>query len=306
MESPIIGFVGLGNMGTPMAKRLAAAGFSLRVHDSDAGAVERFVGRCPVPVAAGPADLGRGSDVVITVLPTGAAVRQALLGEPEGAGENVLAGLAPGAVVIDMGSSEPLGTRRLGAALAARRVGLIDAPVSGGVRRAVDGTLTIMVGGETALIEDSLALLRAMGRDIRPTGDLGSGHAMKALNNYVSAAGIIAAAEALVAGKNFGLDPQVMLEILNTSSGRNNATENKFAQQVFSRDFASGFTMGLMVKDLETAQDLAAAGGLDLPFADQCVDLWRRALTRLGAGADHTEVVRLWEEEAGVTLVTKS
>ena len=289
---PRIGFVGLGNMGRPMAENLLKAGFELAVADADprrlAGLGVRAV------LAASLTELGRMSDLVVTMLPDGKIVRKALLGD-EGSNDGVLAGLASGSLVVDMSSSAPVGTRELGATLAARGIALVDAPVSGGVKRAIDGTLAIMVGGADGDIERCRPLLAAMGRDIFPTGPLGSGHAMKALNNYVSAAGLAAAAEAVLVGRRFGLDPAKMVDILNASTGRNNATENKLKQFILPKRYAAGFTLGLMAKDLRTALETAEATATPTPLAAACIALWSDAEAKLGGAADHTEIARYLE-----------
>jgi 3-hydroxyisobutyrate dehydrogenase len=289
---PRIGFVGLGNMGRPMAENLLKAGFALAVADADPRRLASLGVRALLPASL--AELGRMSGLVVTMLPDGKIVREALLGD-EGGNDGVIAGLAAGALVIDMSSSAPVGTRALGATLAARGVALVDAPVSGGVKRAVDGTLAIMVGGADADIERCRPLLAAMGRDIFPTGPLGSGHAMKALNNYVSAAGLAAAAEAVLVGRRFGLDPTTMVDILNASTGRNNATENKLKQLILSKRYAAGFTLGLMAKDLRTALETAEATATPAPLAAACIALWNAAEAKLGGAADHTEIARYLE-----------
>jgi 3-hydroxyisobutyrate dehydrogenase len=289
---PRIGFVGLGNMGAPMAENLLKAGFEPALADADPGRLAGFATRATLPASL--AELGRASELVITMLPDGKIVRKVLCGA-EGSNDGILAGLAAGSLVIDMSSSAPVGTRALGAELAARGVALVDAPVSGGVKRAVDGTLAIMVGGAAADVERCRPLLAAMGRDIFPTGPLGSGHAMKALNNYVSAAGLAAAAEAVLVGQRFGLDPAVMTDILNASTGRNNATENKFKQFIVPKRYAAGFTMGLMAKDLRTALETAEATHTPAPLAAACIALWNQAEAKLGPAADHTEIARYLE-----------
>jgi 3-hydroxyisobutyrate dehydrogenase len=289
---PRIGLVGLGNMGAPMAENLLKAGFALALADADPGRLAGFGGRAALPASL--AELGRASELVVTMLPDGKIVRKVLCGT-SGSNDGVLAGLAAGSLVIDMSSSAPVGTRELGAELAARGVALVDAPVSGGVKRAVDGTLAIMVGGAAADIERCRPLLAAMGRDIFPTGPLGSGHAMKALNNYVSAAGLAAAAEAVLVGRRFGLDPAVMTDILNASTGRNNATENKLKQFILSRRYSAGFSLGLMAKDLRTALETAEATATPAPLAAACIALWNAAEARLGGAADHTEIARYLE-----------
>jgi len=287
--TPRIGVVGLGNMGRPMAENLLKGGFALAVADVDPRRLAGLGVKALLPASL--AVLGEMSEIVITMLPDGKIVRKALLGA-DGSNDGVLDGLQPGSLVIDMSSSAPVGTRELGAELAARGIALVDAPVSGGVKRAIDGTLAIMVGGADADIERARPLLAAMGRDIFPTGPLGSGHAMKALNNYVSAAGLTAAVEALAVGEKFGLDPNVMTDVLNASSGRNNTTENKLRQFILSKTFASGFSAALMAKDVRTADELGAAIGVATPLAEACAVLWGEAAARLGPTADHTEYGR--------------
>ncbi|HEX3500093.1 MAG TPA: NAD(P)-dependent oxidoreductase [Stellaceae bacterium] len=289
---PRIGFVGLGNMGRPMAENLLKAGFGLAVADADPKRLAGLGVKALLPASL--AVLGEMSDIVITMLPDGKIVRKALLGD-EGSNDGVLDGLTAGSLVVDMSSSAPVGTRALGAELASRGIALVDAPVSGGVKRAIDGTLAIMVGGEAADIERCRPLLAAMGREVFPTGPLGSGHAMKALNNYVSAAGLAAAAEAVLVGQRFGLDPATMVDILNASTGRNNATENKFKQFILPKRYAAGFTLGLMAKDLRTALETAEATDTRTPLAAACIALWNEAEAKLGAAADHTEIARYLE-----------
>jgi 3-hydroxyisobutyrate dehydrogenase len=293
-----IGLVGLGNMGRPMAARIRAAGFELVVFDARADVARTVTGACGAIAADSLAALAERSDVVVTMLPDGATVSRVVLGP----GDRLLGRLAPGAAVVDMGSSSPTGTRDLGARLAAHGVGLLDAPVSGGVRRAADGTLSIMVGGDAALVARCTPLFRAVGERVFECGTLGSGHAMKALNNLVSAAGLLAAAEALVVGRRFGLDPSRMLDVLNASTGRNYATEQKLSQFVLSRRFDAGFSLALMVKDLATALDLARETDTPAPLAAECGALWTRAAAALEPGADHTAIVRWLESLAGVTL----
>lgn len=293
-----VGLVGLGNMGRPMAARVRAAGLPLTVHDVRTDVVHEVAAACDAVAAPSLAALASTSEVVVTMLPDGLTVRRAVLGP----GDCLLTGLATGSIVVDMGSSSPTGTRALGAELAGHGIGMLDAPVSGGVRRAADGTLTIMVGGDPALVARCRPLLDAVGTQRFECGPLGAGHAMKALNNLVSAAGLLAAGEALLVGQRFGLDPARMLEVLNASTGRNYATEHKLAQFVLSRRFDAGFSLALMVKDLGTALDLADDTGTPAAFAAECRVLWTRAAEALEAGADHTAVVRWLETLAGTTL----
>ena len=227
------------------------------------------------------------ADVVIMLLPNGKIVREAV--------SAMRAHLRRGTILMDMSSSDPIGTRSLGEELIAAGIAFIDAPVSGGVRRAVTGTLAIMVGGEGATIDRVAPLLSAMGSSIFRTGALGSGHAMKALNNYVSAAGLVAAVEALQVGRKFGLDPALMADILNASSGKNNTTELKLKQFIISETFDDGFPLRLMAKDVRTADDLAHALGIATPLADLCAGLWDAAARELAEKANHTEMIRYME-----------
>jgi 3-hydroxyisobutyrate dehydrogenase len=294
-----IGFIGLGNMGRPMARRLAEAGYRLVVADKDEEAVRYFlaVNGARASAAGSLAQLGRSVEAVITMLPDGKTVREVALGEA-----GFASSLRANSIVVDMSSSDPVGTRELGTRLEARGIHLVDAPVSGGVKRADDGSLAAMVGGDPETIDHVRPLLDAMAKQIVLTGPLGSGHAMKALNNLVSAAGLWIAAEALLIGKHFGLAPDTMVDVLNASTGRNNSTENKFKQQILSRTFSSGFSLGLMAKDLRTAQDLAAATGSFAPFTRECAALWNEAAGKLGESADHTAAVRILEQENGQQL----
>lgn len=284
-----VAFVGLGKMGMPLARRLLAAGHAVRGSDAQPVARQAFAetggDACETAQAA-----AKGADMLITMLPDGAIVRDVLLG----AGA-VADAMRPGGLVIDMSSSAPLGTRALGEELAKLGLRLLDAPVSGGVKRAADGTLTVMTGGKAADFEEARPLLEAMAKTIIHTGSLGSGHAVKALNNYVSAAGLAAACEALLIGQAFGIDPAVMVDVFNASTGRNNSTEVKLKPFVLSRSFASGFSMALMSKDIRTAAELARQLQQPAEGCEQAAALWSAASASLGRDADHTEIFRFLE-----------
>jgi 3-hydroxyisobutyrate dehydrogenase len=282
-----ITFIGLGQMGLPMARRLIQAGFTVR------GADPADVPRGALIEAGGSAfasaaEAAKGAAMVITMLPTGAIVRDALLGAGAGASR----AMAKGALVIDMSSSAPTDTVGLAADLEALGLTLIDAPVSGGVKRAIDGSLAIMAGGPAEAVERARPVLAAMGKSIFATGPIGSGHAMKALNNYVSAAGLVAACEALLVGGQFGLAPETIVDVLNASTGRNNSTEVKMKPFVISEAFNSGFSLALMAKDLRIAADLADHLGLPLPQIQSVATLWEDAKAGLDRQADHTEIHR--------------
>ncbi|HWK72394.1 MAG TPA: NAD(P)-dependent oxidoreductase [Burkholderiaceae bacterium] len=294
--TPRIGFVGIGAMGAPMAGCLLKAGYQLAVYDSNPDRTAAFAKDHGIEPAATLADLGKESDVVITILPNSAIVDEVLFG-PQG----LASSLRAGAVVIEMTSGIPSQTVAFSERLARQGVVLFDAPVSGGVPRARTGELTIMAGGEQADIDAAMPILNALGGVI-PTGKVGSGHAMKALNNLVSSAGFLIGIEALIIGSRFGIDPETMVDVLNVSTGMNNSTQKKFKQYVLSRKFDSGFAMSLMVKDLTIALGIAHENNVNAPFADLCRNLWAGANAVLGPQADHTAVALLSEQLAGIQI----
>ena len=268
-----VGFIGLGVMGKLMAANVAAAGFTLQSYDIK-GTGNRKSAQ----------DAARGADVLITMLPDGDDVRDAVL--------EALPALRRGAVVVDMSSSEPAGTRALGKALAAKGIRMMDAPVSGARFKAKDGTLAIMVGGDRASFRKVLPLLQTMGTKIFYCGPLGAGHAVKALNNYLGAAGTLAGFEALLVAQRFGLDPKPMIEAINASTGRNSTTERKIPQDVLTGAFASGFKLALMTKDVGIAAGLARGLGLKTPFLAETLKHWKAAQKLLPRDADHTEIYK--------------
>jgi 3-hydroxyisobutyrate dehydrogenase len=287
-----IAFIGLGMMGLPMATRLIGAGFAVRGSDLSDDARKAFKARGGQAFTTA-TEAAAGTSFLIAMLPDGDIVRETLIGSGAAAKS-----LRPGAIVIDMSSSAPLGTRRLAEELAAIGIGLIDAPVSGGVKRAADGSLAIMAGGDTSAIARARPFLQAMGK-VFETGPVGSGHAIKALNNYVSAAGLAAACEAVLVADKFGIDPAVLVDVLNASTGRNNSTELKLKPFILSGSFASGFSIALMAKDLRTAAELADEIGIEAVGARSAAELWTAAATALGKSADHTEIHRFLAAKAG-------
>ncbi|UWR38467.1 NAD(P)-dependent oxidoreductase [Sulfitobacter sp. W074] len=285
-DLPKITFLGLGQMGLPMAANLVSAGY--RVQGCDLSEAARLQGsKAGILTSATPVEVASQTDIIITILPNGGIVREALLGA-----DGALAGNAQPSLVIDMSSSAPTETIALGDDLVARGIVLMDAPVSGGRKRAIDGSLTIMAGGADAVITQAEPALLAMGERVFRCGGLGAGHAMKAINNYVSGAGAVAAMEAVVLGRSFGLDPEKMVDILNVSTGRNNTTEAKLRQFILSESYASGFGLGLMAKDIGIAAELAEAQGVKLPTLRAMAALWRDAADVLKEGSDHTEMFR--------------
>jgi 3-hydroxyisobutyrate dehydrogenase len=291
-----IAFVGLGNMGVPMAAQLAAKGFALALYDYRPEAVRAFADAHGGRAAASLADAAHGVDAAITMLPDDRAVREVVLG----AGGLVTA-LAPGAIVIDMGTSHPRATIDIGSELAQRNIAYVDAPVMGGVVFAKDATLDVMVGGNDEDIVRCQPIFAAIGRQVFRCGALGSGHALKALANYVNAGALINLIEALAIGRKFGLDSKVMADALvHMCAGRQHPLEKKVIPQVLTHKFATGMTLGLIAKDVSIAADFGHSIGAMMPLADCVRDIWGKAEADIGGNADHTEVARLWEEGNGI------
>lgn len=288
MATPVIGFVGLGQMGLPMARRLADGGFRVVAQDMDANRVKELCESHPEQIVAATDEAGWGGvDILITMLPNSAIVESVLLQD------GVAAELKAGALVIDMSSSEPLRSSQLEKLLRERGLKFLDAPVSGGVKRAEEAKLAVMVGGDRELFERARPILEAMGTTIIHVGPAGAGHAAKALNNYVSAAHLVATVEALHAAEQFGIDPHVMTDILNASSGRNATSENKAKQFMLSGTFGSGFALKLMTKDVRIADDLIHALKTCSVLADQVLAIWSKASESADSATDHTAMYRL-------------
>lgn len=284
-----VGFVGLGNMGLPMATRLVEAGHEVLGYDVAESAREALARAGGTAVD----DLGgvAAADVLVLMLPDSKVV-ESVLAEPA-----LRAALRPGLAVVDMSSSEPARTRTLAADLDVAGVHLVDAPVSGGVKGAVGGTLTIMIGGAASVVARITPMLEVLGKPVH-AGPVGSGHAIKALNNLLSATHLWITSEAMVAGERFGLDPEVMLAIFNGSSGRSGSTENKWPNFILPGGYDSGFGLRLMLKDMRIAVGLAEQVGAPHTLGEDAVELWARAAGDLPERADHTEVAK-WLAEKG-------
>jgi 3-hydroxyisobutyrate dehydrogenase len=288
----LIGFVGLGNMGEPMTRRLAAAGHVVLGYDLAQAARDRLAGVAGVTVTEAVTDVADGADIVILMLPDSAAVEQVLLGD------GLLGRITPPTLIADMSSSEPTRTRALAERAAGRGVTLIDAPVSGGVVGAREGSLTIMAGGSPADLEALRPVLGVLGSRIVHAGPVaGAGHAIKALNNLMSAAHLLVSCEAIQAGQAFGLDPAVIVDIVNGSSGRSGSTQTKWPRYILPATFDSGFSMRFMVKDMAIALRLAQGAGCPAPLSQAALELWATAADAMPPGADHTEIGR-WLRQA--------
>lgn len=292
-EKNKVGFVGIGNMGAPMVRNLAKAGIPVLAFDLRPEVLEAVTADSNLVTAASSlAEVGQKCTTVITMLPTGADVHDAVMGK-----DGIASKMASDSIVIDMSSSEPTGTVELAKELHARGLHLVDAPVSGGVPGAVKATLTLMTGGEDEVVARVEKTLDAMGHVYR-TGPVGSGHAAKALNNFLSAASLTATSEALLVAQKFGLDGAKMADIWNVSTGRSNTTENKLHQHILNRKFAAGFTLKLLDKDVKIARELAKSVNVRADYLDRVSGLLGEALEDLGDEADHTALFKHIEKLA--------
>jgi 3-hydroxyisobutyrate dehydrogenase len=292
-----VAFIGLGAIGTPMAKHLARPPFELTVWNRTHEKAVAFGKENAARVAASPAEAARGSDFVITCLPTSRDV-ESLLGGNDG----LLAGIARGATLLDCTSGDPEVSRRIAARLQEAGVSFIDAPVSGGVSGAERGALTVMCGGDPAAFERARPILESFAGKIVHCGPVGAGHALKAVNNTLLAVNIWSAGEGLAALARAGVDVKAALDVINASSGRSNATENLFPERVITRAFPRTFRLALLDKDVGIAASVAREQKVPSPLIQLTSELYRLAHGALGEEADHVEVVKLIEQWAGLEI----
>lgn len=294
---PRVAFLGLGAIGAPMARHLARR-FDTAVWNRTASKAVAFAStQHGVTQARTPADAVSTRDLVFTCLPTSREVESLLDGAT-----GLLAGLAKGTLVIDCTSGDPASSRRIAARFAEHGVGFLDAPVSGGTSGAEEGALTIMVGGDAAALERARPALETVAKKIIHCGAVGSGNAIKAINQALLAINIWSAAEGLVALKRAGVDPRVALDVINASSGRSNATMNLIPERVLTRAFPRTFKLALLDKDVGIAADIAREQRVAAPLLQLAAELFRAAHSTLGEEADHVEAVKLVERWAGVEI----
>ena len=293
-----VAFLGLGAIGTPMARHLAKPPFELAVWNrTRAKAVAFAAAGASVRAAASPLDAAKGAEIVITCLPTSTDVESLL----DGAG-GLISGLEKGAVLVDCTSGDPAGSRRIAARLAERGIDFLDAPVSGGVAGAEKGALTVMVGGDARVLERVRPVLAAFGAKIVHCGAVGTGDALKAVNNALLAVHIWSCAEGLAALAKAGVTPAVALDVINASSGRSNSSQNLFPERVLSRAFPRTFRLALLDKDVGIAAGVAKEQRVPAPIIALTAELFRAAHNALGEEADHVEAVRLLEQWAQVEI----
>lgn len=295
MATRTVAFLGLGAIGRPMAARLAHAdGVSLAVWNRTAERAASFGREHGARVAASPADAARAADVVITCLPVSADVESLLDGD-----SGLLAAMANGAALVDCTSGDPATSRRIAARLAERGIGFLDAPVSGGTSGAEQGTLTVMVGGDVALLDRVRPVIEAFGKKIVHCGAVGSGDALKSVNNALLAVNLWSTGEGLAALAKAGVRPDVALDVINASSGRSNASMNLFPERVLTRTFPRTFRVALLDKDVGIAAGVAREQKVASPLLQLTAELFRLAHVELGEEADHVEAVKLIERWAG-------
>lgn len=292
-----IAFIGLGKMGLPMVENLAKHQDNVFAYDASEEIREQIKKNCENRFELID-DLNelQDIDIAILMLPNGIIVKECLLGV-EGC-QGLIEKLNKNAIVIDMSSSSPLDTEELKLSLQDHQLNLVDAPVSGSVPKAKKGTLAIMVGGDKEIIEKIEPVLKTMGEKLFYTGKTGSAHTMKALNNYVYAAGLLATSEALLMAKELDIDLSIFADVLNASSGKNVATETKVKQHMLTEgDFKGGFSLALMAKDLRIAYELKEKLGFAPSQLKLCHETWQDALKGLHSSADNLEIYHALEEQ---------
>lgn len=297
--SETLGFIGLGNMGAPMAGRLIDAGHSLVVHDVRSSAVESFVER-GAERASSPAELASRVETILLSLPTPPVV------EAVARGDNGLASGDKVKRIVDLSTTGPQVAESIGATFKERGVRWLDCPVSGGVGGAKAGTVAVMFSGPRADYDDLLPALQVIGKPFYIGDKPGLAQMMKLVNNCLSAAAMALSSEAVVAGAKAGIPPKVMIDVINAGSGRNTATSQKFPQSILPGTFDYGFATGLMHKDVKLFIEEAKRMGLSLEGCQVVFDIWQRTLDKLGPDSDFTRIVTLMEEEAGVEVRAES
>lgn len=294
---PVIGFIGIGQMGRWMSEHLLNHGYEVEVFDKDEQACT-LLSEKGARVSSSILELGQVSDFVITMLPNSQIVESVIEGQ-----DGLMSCMRPGTMIIDMSSSYVLSTRRLAEKVSAKGINLLDAPVSGGVKGAKEATLTIMVGGSEENFDKVFPILQCMGKNVKRVGGTGAGHALKALNNYLSAASLYATTEAMVLAKSLDLDPNIALDIINKSTGQSYSTHYKFPSFVLPRSFNSGFSLELLLKDVKMVTSMARDNGVPVLLAGLVEQIYQAAKQSSEEDKpDHTEVVKYLESLTGIEV----
>jgi len=286
-----IGFIGLGIMGKPMSKNLIKAGYSLVVNDVNKQAVAELAA-LGAETAENAAEVARMSDLVITMLPNSPHVKTVVLGKG-----GVIEGAKPGQIVVDMSSIAPLASKEVGAALAAKGVEMLDAPVSGGEPKAIDGTLSIMVGGKQEIFDQCLPILRKLGASVVLCGGIGAGNTTKLANQIIVALNIAALSEAMVLASKAGVDPEVVYKAIRGGLAGSTVMDAK-APMILAGNFKPGFRIELHIKDLANAIETGHDVGVPLPLTSQVMEIMQALKVDGKAANDHSGIVQYYEKLA--------
>ena len=293
-----IGFIGLGIMGKPMSKNLLKAGYDVTVCDINAAAVNEVVA-LGAKVATTPKDVAAQTEIIITMLPNSPQVKAVVLGE-----NGIIEGARPGTIVVDMSSIAPLAAQEVAKALAAKNVEMLDAPVSGGEPKAIDATLSIMVGGKQAIFDECLPILKCMGASALLVGDVGAGNVTKLANQIIVALNIAALSEALVLATKAGVDPELVFNAIKGGLAGSTVMNAK-APLMLDRKFDPGFRINLHIKDLANVMETAHDIGVPLPLTAGVMEILQ-ALKIDGLGnADHGAIVKYYEKLSQVEVRRK-
>ncbi len=292
-----VGFIGVGRMGAPMVRRLLAHGYEVCIRDVSEAAVAPFRGQPGVTICGSPREVAGQVPVVLLSLPLPKTLLDVVLG-PDG-----VAAAGPGRCVIDTSTSGARASRAVGAELGAKGLQFLDAPVSGGVPGAEKGTLSVMVAGDPALYDRHKGLLSIIGKNVFYVGaEPGQGQAMKLVNNMLSATALAATSEVMAVATKAGIAPDVALDILNVSSGRNSATQDKFPKDVITGTFSYGFLVDLMLKDVKLFEELADEMRVPTLVSPAVINAWRVAVAQGYGPKDFTAIAEMFERWAGVEI----
>lgn len=290
-----LGFIGLGIMGKPMSKNLLKAGYPLVVYDITPAALDEVV-KAGAEKGESPKDVAARADAIITMLPNSPQVKEVVLGK-----DGIIETMKPGSILIDMSSIAPLVSREVAAKLAEKKIRMLDAPVSGGEPKAIDGTISIMVGGLQADFDEYLPVMKAMGASVVLCGEIGAGNVTKLANQIVVAANIAAVAEALVLATKAGVDPELVFQAIRGGLAGSTVMNAK-APMMIDRNIKPGFRINLHIKDLTNVLDTAKGIAAPTPLTDEVMKMML-ALRDEGMGeADHSALVRYYEQIAGIEL----
>lgn len=295
-----VGFVGLGRMGAPLVRRLLAHGYEVFLRDVNDAAVLPFKGQKNATICSSPREVATRAPVILLSLPLPRILEEVVLGA------DGLVQAGRGCVVIDLSTSGVPAARRVSSVAKTRGLRYLDAPVSGGVSGAEKGTLSVMVAGDRDLHDTYKPLLSIVGKNVFYIGaEPGQGQAMKLANNMLMATAMVATAEALAVTTKAGVPPKLALDVLNVSSGRNSATQDKFPQSIITGTFDYGFLVKLLLKDVKLFEELAEELGVPTLVAEATVNAWRIAVAQGLGDKDFTAIARMYERWAGVEIREK-